>query len=380
MLPESAAKPTTITKRSLLLPVLAAGVLHAGLLAVFLTPYRGDLSALVCVGVAKIGAWPFEKIDVGFPSGGYDGQFCYAIARQPWTLATTDAVDFPSYRHVRILYPALAWLASGGGEPTLLLGVLPALNLAAIVLVSWCGARIARHYGRSPWWGFALPLILSLGMPALRDLTDPVSAATICALLCAYLLEWSVVPLGLWAAAAVLSREQNAALVAMLLFDSLLRGRWGRAATMTAVLVGFAGWMLALRLAYGVLPFSPGNLDAPFVGIRWVFANLSGMHGRQPMLNVIGMSLLFLQLGLCVALLATRPHRLTALLALAGIALALLAGVFVYESSWSYVRVLIWMPLAIWLWSMQSGRRWPALLVTAGAFWPIGASLQSWFH
>ena len=378
MQPDSAAISVKATA-SVILPVLAAAVLHAALLAVYVTAYRGDLSALVCVDAAKIGTFPFEKIDVGFRTGGYDGQFCYAIARQPWTRATRDVFDLPSYRHVRILYPALAWLLTGG-DPTLLLGVLPALNLAAIVLVSWFGAVLARHYGRSPWWGFALPLILGIGMPVLRDLTDPVSAAAICGLLCAYLLEWSIVSVGLWAAAAMLSREQNAALVVIVLLDALPRRRWGCAAILTAALVGFAGWVLGLWLVYGALPFSPGNVDVPFAGIRYILGHLSQQHGRQPIVNLIGMLLLFVQLGVCAFLLASRPHRLTALIALTGISLALLAGAYVYEDAWSFVRVLIWLPLAIWLWSMQSGRRWPAFVVATGAIWPISMALQPWLH
>jgi hypothetical protein len=374
----TSARPPARVQRAIA-PVLAAVVLHAALLAAYVAAYRGDLSALVCVDAAKIGAWPFEKIDVGFRTGGYDGQFCYAIARQPWTPASRDAVDLPSYRHVRILYPALAWMLTGG-DPILLLGVLPALNLAAIAAVSWFGAVLARHYVRSVWWGFALPLILGIGMPVLRDLTDPVSAAAICGLLCAYLLEWSIVPLGLWAAAAMLSREQNAALVAAILLDALLRRRWGSAVILTAAVVGFAGWVLGLCFVYGEFPFSRGNIDVPFAGIRYVLSHLSRQHGRQPIVNLIGMLLLFVQLGVCVILLASRPQRLTALIALTGIALALLAGAYVYADAWSFVRVLIWLPLAIWLWSMESGRRWPVIVIATGAFWPISMALAPWLR
>jgi hypothetical protein len=84
------------------------------------------------------------------------------------------------------------------------------------------------------------------------------------------------------------------------------------------------------------------------------------------------------QISMCAGLVAVRGRRLTAAIAVAGVALALLGGVAIYQSSWSYARVFVWMPLAIWLWSMQSGRSWPVLLLTSAVLWPILASLEPW--
>src|SRR5262245_13469598 len=98
------------------LPILAAVALHVALLGVYLAAFHGDLSALVCVGQKQIGTPPYEAVRVGFDTGGFDGQFYYAIARNPWVWRPT-VLDVPAYRHVRVLYPALAWALSGGGNP-----------------------------------------------------------------------------------------------------------------------------------------------------------------------------------------------------------------------------------------------------------------------
>src|SRR5262249_9235466 len=54
-------------------------------------------------------------------SGGYDGQFYYRLALDPFTSKRTDfgvTLDIPSYRHQRILYPFMAWALSAGNTKT----------------------------------------------------------------------------------------------------------------------------------------------------------------------------------------------------------------------------------------------------------------------
>ena len=53
-------------------------------------------------------------------------------------------------------------------------------------------------------------------------------------------------------------------------------------------------------------------------------------------------------------------------------------GVLIYASFDSYARVFVWMPLGIWLWALQSGRRWPMGFLAPWALWPAVALLQAW--
>src|SRR5581483_1166398 len=225
------------------LPVIAVVAFHLALLGGYLAAFHGDLSALVCVGQEQIGTPPYEAVRVGFATGGFDGQFYYVIARNPWIWHPAD-LDVPGVRHVRLLYPALAWALSGGGDPRHLFWALPLINLAAIAGLAWLGVRLAQHYGVNLWWGFVLPLAVNDGMPLLRDLTDPLATFALCGLLTSWLLGGRWYHLALWAAVALFSREQNAALVLVVIAAALGTGRYRSAVAISAVLAIWSGWIL----------------------------------------------------------------------------------------------------------------------------------------
>jgi hypothetical protein len=359
-------------------PVTATIVVHFLLLAAYVAGYHGDLSALVCADQTRIGRFPFERITSGFGENGYDGQFCYVLARDPWRPAESGTLDLPGYRHRRILYPALAWALSGGGEPNRLLWALPAINLAAIGVLAWLGATLANHYGRSPWWGFLLPIVLNVGFAALRNLTDPLSATAICGLVTAHLLGWRAAWLGLWAAAAVLSREQNLAIVGVVLVGCWRQGRSAHAAALLTAIGIWAGWSAVLYGFYQAWQFAPGNLGAPLAGIWWRLNNLDGMPTQRILLHIFGMTLLTAQLLMCWFLPFSRAQRTVVWLGLAGAALMVFSGNAIMESWNSYMRVLVWMPLAVWFWAVQTGRRWPVMLLSTAALWPLMAVARAW--
>jgi hypothetical protein len=360
-------------------PVTATVIVHLLLMSAYVAAFHGDVSALVCVNQERIGSFPYECITAGFGKGGYDGQFYYVLARDPWHPAAAGMVDLPAYRHVRILYPALAWLLSGGGDPVLLLWVLPAINLAAIGVLAWLGATVATFCGRSPWWGFLLPVVLNVGLAALRDLTDPLSAAAVCGLLTAHLLGWRTIWLAAWATAAVLSREQNVVIVGVVLLGCLMQRRWSQVAALLFAVALLSVWVAVLYGFYGQLPISPDNLSTPFAGIWGRLRNPDG-HFGSALLPIHALSMVFLtvQIVLSLVMLAFRAERTILLTALAGVALAVLAGPAVFEGAHSYARVLLWMPLGIFLWAMQSNRRLPIALLCPAALWQVFAVAQVW--
>jgi hypothetical protein len=360
-------------------PLLAAALFHIALMGLYVGAYHGDMSALVCGSIDEIGRWPYEDIRVGFPPRGFDGKIYYVLARNPWRLYDESIILLPAYRHGRILYPGLAWALSGGGDPERLFWVLPAINLAAIIGLAWLGARLAVHFARSPWWGVLLPVVLNTGMCALRDLTDPLATLTICGVITAWLLRWPAWQLAAWSVAAALSREQNNLILAIVLFEALWAGCRSRAIALTAALLIAVGWVLTIRAVYGVWPLAPGNVSPPFVGMWYRWTHLQGLSGAltRP-LHIAGMLLLSVEVILSLALAFFRASRLAVLVALAGAGLALLGGTGIYENGWSYSRVFLWMPLGIWLWSMESRRRWPVFLLTATVFWQLAAVAQVW--
>jgi hypothetical protein len=363
------------------LPIVAAVALHLALLGVYLAAFHGDLSALVCVGQKHLGTPPYEAVRVGFSMGGFDGQFYYAIARNPWTWHAT-VLDVPAYRHVRLLYPALAWMLSGGGEAQRLFWALPLVNLAAIAGLAWLGVRLARHYGVNVWWGFALPLAVNDGMPLLRDLTDPLATFTVCGLLASWLLGGRWYQLALWAAAALFSREQNVAVVGVVLAAAAWTGRWRTVAGFAAVLALWGGWIVLLHAGYGewpVLPRSDYFFGVPFKGMWFRWTNLGFSGSRiSAALHFGRMLLLTIHCGLALYLAARTPDRVVALVALGGVALAVLTGMSSYEDAWSYTRVFVWIPLAVWLIGVRL--RWvrPLWLLAPAAVWPLVAVATAW--
>jgi hypothetical protein len=355
-----------------LLPALAAAVLHVGLLAKQVHRYQGDLSALVCAGRNRAGQFPYERITTAVGAVGYDGQFYYALARSPWGRHQGD-IDVPGARQLRIVYPALCWLASQG-DANRLLWVMPAVNLLAITALAGLGAYFAVRHGMSPWWGFLLPLALNPGLAALRNLTDPVSTLALFALLAGWISGARASLVALCAAVALFAREQNAAIVVLLLAAALARKRRGAAAGLAAVLLLWGAWVGVLSFRYNEWPFLPaqGNFARPLEGFLFRWGHLAYPSGRtgEAVVHLVAMLGLTVQAALAVYLLvrAQRGQRVAVLVALAGAALMAVAGLVIYQDAWGYLRVLVWLPLGLWLAGTQARKGWVLLALTPAIF------------
>ena len=123
------------------------------------------------------------------------------------------------------------------------------------------------------------------------------------------------------------------------------------------------------------LAISPRRLAA--CGVR--VTHFEGVPAHVHVLHLIGMTLLGTQIVIALLMPLTRPRPIIMLTALAGAALTVLASTAIHEDPYSYMRVLVWMPLGIWLWSVQTGRRWPIALISSAALWPVLAvSVAVW--
>jgi hypothetical protein len=364
----------------LLGPALVAAAVHALVLAAYVAAFHGDPSALVCVARERLGRTPYEHISIGFDRNGYDGQFYYAIARAPWR-RHDFGIDVPAIRQARILYPALSWLLSGG-DAQFLLWAMPLVNLLAIAGLAGLGAAAARGYGLSPWWGALLPFAVNAGMPALRNLTDVLSTLSVAALLIAWIRRWPWWAAGLCAAATLFSREQNVAVVLLVLLFVLrsadLDRRWLPA--LLAALLLWSLWLGVLRLYYGQWSLLPagGNLGPPLAGMLYRWTHLATESRSFALFHVLCMATLTLQLGLALGLLAIPGDRVIRLTALAGAVLALFGGLSLYGDNWSYPRVFAWLPLGVWLTCVQIRWRWPLVALSAPALLPLAVLVHVW--
>jgi hypothetical protein len=231
-----------------------------------------------------------DPMPVTTESGGYDGQFVYRLAVDPWTDERTAygiTLDNPAYRHQRIATPVLAWTVGLlPGVSTLLALLL--VNVAALVVAAVFAARLARALGRHPLTGLVLALPAGMPISLGRQLTEPVAwAAVLAGLWYARQRRWP--PAAAALAVAALARETSLVVVAGLAAAELVRwaarrraaetdrrlgdevgsGRGdeagdgagsGRALVWLAVPVAAAvGWQLVLSRVWGVLPVRSGS-------------------------------------------------------------------------------------------------------------------------
>ena len=111
-------------------------------------------------------------------SAGYDGQFYYRLALNPFTSQRTAfgiTLDLPAIRQSRIGYPLLVWALSLGRLP-LVAALMLIVNAAALCVIGWLGALYARSQGRHALWGLAFPLSAGLLLSMSRDLAESLAA------------------------------------------------------------------------------------------------------------------------------------------------------------------------------------------------------------
>jgi hypothetical protein len=372
--------PTNL--RRLAGPVAVTLALYAALMALYVGKHGGHVSTLLCAGSNRAGRPPYEAVLVPVGPNGYDGQFYYAIAQAPWRPHDGERIDHPAARHLRILYPALCWLGSGG-DPHALLWVMPTVNLLVLGALAGAGAAFAVRHGRSPWWGVTLPIGVNAGLAALHNLTDPLATLTVFGLLAAWLTGSGAPALGLWAAAALLAREQNLLLVVLLLGLALYRRRPHLAAGLLAASLLWAAWVAAVALMYGDRPFlgGPNVFGVPLAGMAYRWAHPGGNAGfsrRLAVLLVGSMAHLTLLIGLGLYL-AARERRhdpAVRLCLLAGVALAVTAGTGFYNDFWSYTRVFVWLPLGIWIAGLRGRLDWAMACLSPYLLWNLAGALR----
>ena len=384
-------------------PVLATLIVHIALMGLYLAKNRGDVSEFLCMGANRIGTYPYEAVPYALGPSGHDGQFYYALARSPWSIHGPD-IDLPAGRHLRIFYPALCWCLTGG-NPILLFYVMPLVNLLAIAGIAAIGVQLARHYGRSPWWGFMLPVGLNLGISLLHNFTDCVSSLAAVGLLASYFLRQRWWVASVWAAVAMLSREQNVAVAGLIGLTALWERRWALASGLIAAGALWLAWVGTLWDWYGTPPFLVGcNFSAPFTGMIFRLQHLgdTGFRISTRLATVQFLSIFHLLVLVAVAIFAlARPQQfrvnrliamgrspvsltpapenqqfLVRMLIALGLVLTILGSPNIYMDFASYLRVFIWVPLGLWLAFLPKANSCWSLLFVPGFFWSLAAALR----
>ena len=170
---------------------------------------------------------------------GYDGQFYFAIAHDPFlrnpdTVASLD----DTLRYRRILYPVSAWLLSAG-HPALLPYTLILVNVIAAGALIAVLSAVALRSQLNPYWALLVALFGGVWMPITRDLTEPLQLVFLAAGMAAG-------SAGLVLLASLAKETAAVALVTELL--RTLRARlWRQAGAFTAATIAVLGWVIFVR-------------------------------------------------------------------------------------------------------------------------------------
>lgn len=167
---------------------LASGLLALiGWLAFALARWQtwaaGHISLFIMAGHVYSGRAKLPHV----PLQGYDGQFYYRFALNPfnWHRTAYGITIDHSYRYTRLGYPLVAWLLSLG-QHHLVPVVLVVINLICVAVVGWLGGRFARESGRHALWGLLFVAYFGLVISVGRDTAEPLADACMLGGLLAY--------------------------------------------------------------------------------------------------------------------------------------------------------------------------------------------------
>ena len=135
---------------------------------------HGNLASLIILGHTFVNSsrLPIQHLPQ-IPGPGYDGQFYFRLALDPFDLKRTAlgiTFDTP-YRPSRIGYPALVYLLAGT-DRALVPASLVYTNLLAIGAIGLSGSYLAVSSRLSPWWGLLLAGYFGFTYSIGRDLTE----------------------------------------------------------------------------------------------------------------------------------------------------------------------------------------------------------------
>jgi hypothetical protein len=215
-----------------------------------------------------------------YDGAGYDGQFVYRFALDPFSTHATDhgiTLDFPAYRQQRIVTSLLShWVAALPGITTALAIVI--VNAIAAIVAMTAGVQLARDLGRRPQLGLLLGLPASLPVSLAYDLTEPVAwAGVLLAILASRRARWDLAALAF--TVAILARETSAIVYIGFVAESLWvlwrrtdADRWRRLWLVLPAAV-FTVWQIRLWQVWHEVPALSG------------FRN-TGLGDKRPILGV----------------------------------------------------------------------------------------------
>ena len=308
--------------------------------------YGYRVSGFICLGDKFIPPEGLERGMVVYRNcPGYDGQFFYYIALNPFgDLRDYRHIDSPAWRYQRIGYPLLAWLFALGNKSavpyTLLL-----INLLSIIFSTYLISILLKEQKMDPRYAVLFAVSGTLVYPLLRDLAEITSAAFLIAGFFFYARRRFVIS-GLLLGYAMLCREVIFAVVPVLILDWLVLNR-EKKAWLTPLLASFMmfGWHLyvALHLDAGRYPFGMA-LGLPGVALLNHLEQIFLLRDHVPVSERIALIttvlIILTSMGTAVKDFVKSKNGLS--ICLFGFsALPLVLGAPQWAEPWGYARMLV---------------------------------------
>lgn len=249
-------------------------------------------------------------------SAGYDGQFYYQLALDPFAPQAVNAglsISNGPYRHQRIIYPLLVWLFSFG-NPALAPAMLLLVNYLALCLIAWLGARYAQIHRRHALWGLLFPLYPGFLFTLTRDLTEIVAVLFLLAAMVALYRSSSPLLSTLFLTLALLTRETAllaalAAGIGLIIERTTTPRQWARLLPVAMPLGVYGIWQAALWEKWGVPPVLAGSQNVGLSG-QGLLSFIRTLQIGDPLHRIWIVELAFLALIAGAALYALRTTRL----------------------------------------------------------------------
>lgn len=288
----------------------------------------GRLSLFVVAGSGRFGFTHPHHLPPGLAiadpgAAGYDGQFYYRLALNPFNWGKTAygiTMDQP-YRYTRIGYPLVSWLGSFG-QHDLVPAALVAVNLICVAGMAVLGGMFARDCGRHALWGLLFAAYFGLVISIGRDTAEPLAEACMLAGLYAYRKDRWLLSGAAFAFGAI-TRETilfAPAAIALVRLYSMARRRarpgWPDVAWLApAIAYGLVevAARFALKGEFPVLADNSRNLATPFTALfdalRFDFAHIDTASLGQIDINLLEYATLALIIvaGLAVIVVTTAP-------------------------------------------------------------------------
>ena len=329
-------------RKTVALVILSAAVLSAGVVTIRLATSHWDASAFVRAGnvYSHPGHTPKNlKVIDGI---GYDGQFYYRLALDPFSGARTKfglTLDQPGRRQQRILYPVLAWIASGGGKSVAVPWALIGINAVGLVLIAMVGTALV-----GTGWGFAFALVPG-ALVALTHDTGEVVAILLALCFLSLFRRDHIVMASIALTTAAFARETTLVFALGLLVAALMTRRRTYLMCTLVPLASFAAWQIFLGTRWGMPPLlSAGGRDigpVPFYGLVRAAAHWFDRGARVVTWNMIFVTT---SLGFLVMALRALKRRAALLHERAAFILTLVLVPFLRSDVWfnftSFLRAL----------------------------------------